>query len=188
MFTSGVPFRAHHFNFSPGGRTAKEIVTWLIKRTGPPAEALNTAEEAEAFSKKDEVVVIGFFEDAESDNARAYINAADTQETIFFGIVTSKDVAESMDATMDSVVVFKQFDEGRATFDGEYTTEDIVTFVLGEQLPLVTTFNDQVPEIQCWIGENGVRVGNIHLCASSHTVIYCVLTSVNDFAKRGQKL
>lgn len=127
-----------------GGRTAKEIVSWLNKRMGPAAEALETAEAAKEFSEKDDVVVIGFFEDVESDNAKAYINAADTQETIYFGIVTSKEVAESLEATMDSVVVFKKFDDGRATFDKDFTTENIVTFVLGEQLPLVAKFTDEV--------------------------------------------
>ena len=131
-------------NLSVGGRTAKEIVAWLLKRTGPPAETLATAEAAKEFADKDDVVVIGFFEDEKSDNAQAYINAADTQDTIFFGIVTSKEVADAMDAKMDSVVVFKKFDEGRATYDGKFTTENIVTFVLGEQLPLVTKFTDEV--------------------------------------------
>ena len=126
------------------GRTAKDIVAWLKRRTGPPAEPLETAEEAKTFSEKDDVVVIGFFEDASSDKATAFTNAADTQDTIYFGIVTSKEVAESLDATMDSVVVFKKFDEGRATFDGEFTAENIVTFVLGEQLPLVAKFTDEV--------------------------------------------
>lgn len=127
-----------------GGRTGKEIVAWLSKRTGPAADSLDTVEAAKAFTEKDDVVVIGFFEDAESDNARAYLNAADTQDTIYFGIVTSKDVADSLEATFDSIVVFKQFDEGRATFDKEFTTENIVTFVLGEQLPLVAKFSDEV--------------------------------------------
>lgn len=90
------------------------------------------------------MVVVGFFEDAESDKAKAYINAADTQDSIYFGIVTSSEVAESLEATMDSVVVFKKFDEGRATFNKEFTTENIVTFVLGEQLPLVAKFSDEV--------------------------------------------
>ena len=127
-----------------GGRTQKEIVTWLYKRTGPPAEDLETADEAKEFSKKDDVAIIGFFEDAESANAKAYLAAADSQDTLYFGIVTSKDVAESLEATFDSVVVFKQFDEGRATFTGEYTAEEIVKFVLSEQLPLLTVFDDQV--------------------------------------------
>lgn len=127
-----------------GGRTAKEIVTWLNKRTGPPAETLATADAAKEFTTKDEVVVIGFFDNAESDNAMAYVNAADTQDTIYFGIVTDKDVADSLEASFDTVVVFKSFDEGRATYDGEFLAEDIVTFVLAEQLPLVTTFTDKV--------------------------------------------
>ena len=61
-----------------------------------------------------------------------------TPRTPYFGIVTSKEVAKSLDASMDSVVVFKNFDEGRATFDKEFTAQNIVTFVLGEhaQLPL----------------------------------------------------
>ena len=80
----------------------------------------------------------------ESDNAQVYINAADTQDSIYFGIVTSKDVAEYLEASMESVVVFKKFDEGRATFNKEFTAENIVTFVLGEQLPLVAKFSDEV--------------------------------------------
>lgn len=49
-----------------------------------------------------------------------------------------------MEATLDSVVVYKKFDEGKATFDGSWNAESIVTFVLGEQLPLVTKFTDEV--------------------------------------------
>lgn len=126
-----------------GGRTAKEIVAWLYKRTGPPAEDLETADEAKEFSQKDDVVVIGFFEDAESANAKAFLAAADSQDTLYFGIVTNKEVAKSLEATFDSVVLFKQFDEGRATFDGEYTAEEIIKFVNAEQLPLLTVFNDE---------------------------------------------
>lgn len=127
-----------------GGRTAKEIVTWLNKKTGPPAEDLETVEEAKEFSEKDDVVIIGFFEDAESAKAKAYLSAADSQDSLYFGIVSKKEVAESLEASFDSVVVFKQFDEGRATFDGKYTAEEIVKFVVAEQLPLVTKFSDEV--------------------------------------------
>ncbi len=36
-----------------------------------------------------------------------------------------------------------QFDDGRATYSGDYTVELIVNFVLTEQLPLITKFSDQ---------------------------------------------
>ncbi|XP_064406926.1 protein disulfide-isomerase 2-like [Halichondria panicea] len=126
-----------------GGRTGIEIVNWLKKRTGPPAVVLESIEAANEFKDKDDVAVIGFFESQESDNAKAYLNAADTQDSINFGIVTSKDVAEGLEAVLDSIVLFKSFDEGRVTFSGEFNAEDIVTFVLTEQLPLVTKFSDE---------------------------------------------
>ncbi len=127
-----------------GGRTGIEIVNWLKKRTGPPAVVLESIEAANEFKDKDDVAVIGFFESQESDNAKAYLNAADTQDSINFGIVTSKDIAEGLEAALDSIVLFKSFDEGRVTFSGEFNAEDIVTFVLTEQLPLVTKFSDEV--------------------------------------------
>ena len=215
-----------------GGRTAAEIVNWLKKRTGPPATELTTVEDARAFTKKDDVVVVGFFKDRESDAANAFISAADTQDSVTFGITSVKEVADALDAKFDSIVLFKQvcvcgcvgvevwgvlcvcreggfvlgkkssvfgcvglvwvccvslkhldeikvdssslllhpshhsssfpippyfllpspflplpltqFDSGRAVFSGEYTTEEIVNFVLTEQLPLVTKFSDEV--------------------------------------------
>lgn len=38
-----------------GGRQAADIVSWVNKKTGPPAKELNTVEEAEAFFKDNEV-------------------------------------------------------------------------------------------------------------------------------------
>lgn len=37
-----------------------------------------------------------------------------------------------------------QFDEGRNTFDGELTKEDLLAFVKSNQLPLVIEFTEQV--------------------------------------------
>lgn len=64
-------------------------------------------------------MVVGFFRDVASDEAKAYMDAAANKdaEFIMFGIVTSKEVAESLGTSFDSVVVFKKFDEGRATMN-----------------------------------------------------------------------
>lgn len=37
-----------------------------------------------------------------------------------------------------------QFDEGRNTFDGEVTKENLLNFVKSNQLPLVIEFTEQV--------------------------------------------
>lgn len=127
-----------------GGRTAKDIVQWLKKRTGPPAVTLDSVDACKKFIDSNEVAVIGYFEDEKSEKATTYINTADVDDSLSYGIVTSKEVTEGMEATVDSVVVYKKFDNGRAVYDGSWTTEDLLTFVAGEQLPLVTKFSDEV--------------------------------------------
>merc|ERR1712222_131575 len=50
-----------------GGRTADTIVSWLEKKTGPPALALASVEEATAFVSGKDVAVIGVFADQTTD-------------------------------------------------------------------------------------------------------------------------
>ena len=40
--------------------------------------------------------------------------------------------------------IYVQFDDGKVVFSGEWTAEDIMEFIQSEQLPLVTTFSDEV--------------------------------------------
>lgn len=44
-----------------GGRTADEIVNWLLKKTGPAAKAIATVAEAKEFASSADVVVLGLF-------------------------------------------------------------------------------------------------------------------------------
>lgn len=91
-----------------GGRTASEIVNWLSKKTGPPAVDLTEPEAAKKFSEKDEVVLIGFFKDVESKEAKAFLAAAETQDSLGFGITSTQEVADALEATFDSIVLFKK--------------------------------------------------------------------------------
>lgn len=50
----------HDFNWL-GGRTADEIVNWLLKKTGPAAKTIATVEEAKEFASASDVAVLGLF-------------------------------------------------------------------------------------------------------------------------------
>merc|ERR1711910_86249 len=43
-----------------GGRTADTIVTWVEKKTGPPAVALDSVEAAKTFIEDNDIAVVGF--------------------------------------------------------------------------------------------------------------------------------
>merc|ERR1712212_685490 len=106
-----------------GGRTADTIVSWLEKKTGPPAKALASLEEAKAF-----LAVAGAMDDFQ------------------FGITGDDTVATEYGLEGEAVLLLKDFDEGKAVL-AEGITEDAVTkFVASESLPLVVDFNQETAQ------------------------------------------
>ncbi|XP_046916185.1 protein disulfide isomerase isoform X2 [Dermatophagoides farinae] len=126
-----------------GDRTAEGIIKWLKKKTGPPAQDLTTAEDAAKFRDSQEVVVVGYFPDKDSANAKLYLEVAAENDAIPFALITDKSVAESLAITEDGerVVLFKKFDENRNDFDGEYSVDNLKLFIAANSLPLAVEFN-----------------------------------------------
>ena len=114
-----------------GGRTADTIVTWLDKKTGPPAKTLATAEESKAFIEENEIAVVGFFKDAASADAKVFLAVADKMDDYPFAIVSDEALFTEHDVKADGVVLFKKFDDGRNDFEGEVTDEELTKFISG---------------------------------------------------------
>lgn len=131
-----------------GGRTADEIVSWLTKKTGPPAKALTSAEELQSFIDSAEVVVVGFFADPTAAAFSTYINAAAEIDGVSLGIISDPKIAESQSVEGDAVVLFKKFDEGRNVLpaNAELTVEAIKKHVAENSLPLVIEFTQETAQ------------------------------------------
>jgi len=127
-----------------GGRTADTIVSWLEKKTGPPAKTLATVDEAKAFVADNDIAVIGFFDSVDSDGAKAFLAAAGNMDDYPFGIATEAAVLAEYKAA--GVVIFKNFDEGRNDLEGEVTEESVAAFVAGNSLPLVVDFSQDTAQ------------------------------------------
>ncbi|XP_046433890.1 protein disulfide-isomerase [Neodiprion fabricii] len=124
-----------------GGRQADDIVNWVLKKTGPPAKSLTSVDEAKAFIDGNNVAVIGFFKDTDSDAAKLFLDVANSVDDQPFGISSSEDVFGEYQVEDGKIVLFKKFDEGKAEFSGEVTEEALKRFVASQSLPLIVEFN-----------------------------------------------
>jgi len=130
-----------------GGRTSDTIITWLEKKTGPPAKTLEDVDSAKALIEDNEVAIIGFFKDVESADAKTFLSVAGGMDEYPFGIASDAAVLSEYAIEGDSgIVLFKKFDEGRANLEGEVTKESITKFVAGNALPLVIEFNQDTAQ------------------------------------------
>merc|ERR1711972_871527 len=129
-----------------GGRTADTIISWVEKKTGPPAKALANAEESKAFVDGKTVAVIGCFKDETTDAAKAYLSAASNLDDIPFGITGDEVVCSEYGVEGEGVVMVKTFDDGKALLTEGLTEEEIAKFVSSESLPLVVDFNHETAQ------------------------------------------
>merc|ERR1711962_1289972 len=129
-----------------GGRTADTIVSWLEKKTGPPALAVASVEEATAFVTGKDVAVIGVFADQTTDAAKAFLAAAGMMDDFEFGITGDDAVFAEYGVEGETVLLLKTFDDGRTVLSEGITEESVAAFVSSESLPLVIDFNHETAQ------------------------------------------
>lgn len=137
FFRSGKPVEYN------GGRQAGDIVNWLLKKTGPPAKALSSLEDAKNFIEEKPVVIIGFFKDQESAAAKEFLAAASATDDHPFGITSEDALFTEYGVSGDGIILFKDFDEKKNVYEGEITEAEVSLFVAASSLPLVVDFNHE---------------------------------------------
>ena len=129
-----------------GGRTKDEIINWLKKKTGPPATNADSVEAAEKAIDGKDVVIVGFFKDQESKDAKAFLSYAGGVDDYPFVISSADDVISKYEAADGKVVMFKTFDEKRHELEGDISEENLKAFVAKYSLPLVVEFNQETAQ------------------------------------------
>merc|ERR1712076_353261 len=119
-----------------GGRKEAEIVSWIKKKTGPPAIEIADVEAATKLKADNEVVVVGYFAEASKDD---FIAVADKFDDVPFAFTSNADVAKELDLADGGITLFKQFDEGFNKFE----SGDLAEFVKTNSLAYVTEFSDK---------------------------------------------
>lgn len=128
------------------GRMAEDFVTWLKKKTGPPAQTVDSIDAAKLLISTNEVVVFGFFKEDAADDAaeKLFLQLAEETDDVPFAVTTSADVFAEYKVSEPHVVIFKQFDEGRADLKYDAVTdESLRAFLSKNRLPIVVEFTQE---------------------------------------------
>lgn len=118
-------------------------MSWLLKKTGPPAQTLASVEETKTFIASKAVTIIGFFKDVESADAKEYLAAASVTDDHPFAITSDDAVFSEYSAADGAIILFKEFDDKKSQFEGEVSKDEIKKFIAGNSLPLVVDFNHE---------------------------------------------
>ena len=103
FFKKGVPM---DYN---AGRTEKDVINWMRKKSGPPARKLSTASEVEDLQKANDVCIVYFGKN--EDDLKEFNKVAEKNDDLPFAIVEDAEVAKKFNAKQRSVVLFKKFEK-----------------------------------------------------------------------------
>lgn len=129
-----------------GGRTEKEIVSWLEKKTGPAFHVLASEADFQKLQETQEVFAVGVFASQDSEEAKAFIAAAEADDKHVYAITTDAAVKSKLAVSGDNVVVLlKTFDDLRNDFAiaADTTVEDITKFVTTKSTPWIFEFTPE---------------------------------------------
>ena len=92
-----------------GQRESEDIVNWVIKKAGPAViQSVSSIDEAEALIESQDVVVMGFFKDRESKNAKIFLEIGSKTTDYAFGISDNDEVFSQYGVDDGQVLLFKQ--------------------------------------------------------------------------------
>ncbi|KAK7204280.1 thioredoxin-like domain-containing protein [Myxozyma melibiosi] len=102
-----------------------------------PAVSLVTKDTLEGFKTSDDVVVVGFFADAEANKTFDAV-ANVFRESFIFGATNDDALATAEGVSMPAIVMYKNYDDAKTIYTGSaFTAEELGEFVRRESVPLV---------------------------------------------------
>ncbi|KAI2635346.1 protein disulfide-isomerase [Xylaria nigripes] len=120
-----------------GQRKAAAITSYMIKQSLPAVSTLN-ADTLEDFKTADKVVLVAYLDDSDKSSSEVYTAIAEKfRDNYLFGSITDAALAEAEGVTPPAIVLYKQFDEGKAVFSEKFEEDAIVSFTKTASTPLI---------------------------------------------------
>jgi len=139
FFTNGSPIDY------TGGRTDKDIVSWIQKRVGHISTELKDQAALDKFRAENSVAVVYFGRSESDSNWNVFKQAAMTFDKLAFGHVFNAELA-SQERANENIVLYKKFDEGRNDYNGPWNFDSLKTWIDEKSFATVIEFDDRAIE------------------------------------------
>ena len=121
-----------------GPRKAQAIVSYMTKQSLPSVSSLESKAALEEFKTADKVVLVGYFAaDDKSSNTTFSELADELRDSFLFGATSDAALAKAEGVKAPAIVLYKAFDEGKATFEETFTKEALTEFAKTASTPLI---------------------------------------------------
>lgn len=127
-----------------GGRTKDTIVSWVLKKSGPPSASVSCAGLNDKLA--DAKFVVAFFGD-ESDALykEAHVPYAQSEDNIQF-VHAPADCAAEHGAAAPGIMFFRTFEEPKMAYTGAADKDSLMSFVKPLTVPTVFEFDEDMIE------------------------------------------
>ncbi|KAI1098492.1 protein disulfide isomerase [Jackrogersella minutella] len=120
-----------------GQRKAGAITSYMIKQS-LPAVSLLTPDTLEDFKTADKVVLVAYIDASDKASNETYTKIAEKyRDSYLFGATNDAALAEAEGVKAPAIILYKQFDEGKATFTEKFEDEAIEKFAKVASTPLI---------------------------------------------------
>ncbi|KAI9368936.1 thioredoxin-like domain-containing protein [Aspergillus egyptiacus] len=120
-----------------GARQAEAIVSYMVKQSLPAVSTV-TEETLEDFKTLDKIVIVGYFAEDDKKSNEAYTAFAESQrDNYLFASTSDAAIASAEGVKQPSIVLYKDFDEKKAEYEGDLESESLLSWVKTASTPLV---------------------------------------------------
>ncbi|KAJ5234464.1 uncharacterized protein N7469_003632 [Penicillium citrinum] len=120
-----------------GARQTDSIVSYMTKQSMPAVSDV-TEDNLEEFKTLDKIVIVGYVGSDDKAADKSFAEFAEAQrDNYLFGVSHDAALAKSEGVKQPSIVLYKDFDEKKATYDGKLDEESILKWVKTASTPLV---------------------------------------------------
>ena len=121
-----------------GKRTVEDMVAYVNRLNRPRVSLLKSVESVEEFKTEDLITVVGYFHSGDKASIEVFATVAKEHKDAYsFGIAKDISLAEAENVGQPSIVLFKNFDDGKDIYTGSYDEASITKFLDQSARPII---------------------------------------------------